>query len=241
MSSVNVVCEYWCLRYVLAQILKMEHYSNECAQFVSSLLLRMEKVVDNNRGIRKLNSEIVGQQNLRRAALELFQYADFCDRSGQFSINLLKTFIRCAFLITVFDVFKKTPELLIEARKHCILRATYLFSCLKNGVRPKPGVIDNVQLAEVCGNGEIQILKGPCEFDNLIRTGRKFVFPLDYMDENGICSTVKLDQLVQRFQHFNTAYEHCEAAISALKIDSVEIATLRIEKALKIMKMYKKK
>ncbi|KRY45647.1 Vacuolar protein sorting-associated protein VTA1 -like protein [Trichinella britovi] len=233
MSYSNVVCEYWCLKYVLAQIQKMEHNSDECEQFVSSLMLHMQKLVNNNSDILLLDYEAVGKKHLRSAALDVFQYADFCDRSGKFSIDLLKSYIRCAYLITVFDVFNKTPELLIEARNHSILRATYLFTCFKNGVRPKPSVIENVELAEACGNGEVQIVKGPCEFDNFIRTGREFVFPLHFMDEN--------DQLVQRFQDFNVAYKLCGFAINALQNDNAEDVIRNIEGALKIMKHYKKK
>ncbi|KRY12755.1 hypothetical protein T12_16828 [Trichinella patagoniensis] len=200
------------LKYVLAQIQKMEHNSDECEQFVSSLMLHMQKLVNDNSDIPLLDYEIVGKKYLRSAALEKYDKV----------IYQMRIFNHRSVIFT-----------LIEARNHSIMRATYLFSCFKNGVRPKPGVIDNVELAEACGNGEVQIVKGPCEFDNLIRTGREFVFPLHVMDEN--------DQLVQRFQHFNIAYKFCEFAINALHNDNAEDVITNIERALKIMKQYKKK
>ncbi|KRY99850.1 Vacuolar protein sorting-associated protein VTA1 -like protein [Trichinella zimbabwensis] len=155
MSGHDVAVEYWCLHYVFREALRLDRTSPECQPFTAFLFSYLKKLERETKVHERFTSQNVAQKYMKSVALNVFQEADKIDRSGKFSITVVKLFIRASNLINVLTVLGDLDDSLIEARKYARWRGAYIFSCLNNGEKPLPAP---EEVNELLDQGKIIII-----------------------------------------------------------------------------------
>ncbi|KRZ02391.1 Vacuolar protein sorting-associated protein VTA1 -like protein [Trichinella zimbabwensis] len=242
MSGRDVAIEYWCLRYVFREALRLDRTSPECQTFTIFVLSYLNMLEDGNKVDERLNNENVAQKYMKRVALNVFQEADKIDCSGKFSITVVRLFIRASNLINVLTIFGDLDDSLIEARKYGRWRGAYLFDCFNSSKNPLPALEEvNESLDQVRYHGELSY--GPCDNYNVYGVAEKIVVPLHYseMPDDGALADVKLEEALEQFADFNNAHDLCKMAVVALQHEKVADSIFNFEQAYKIMEKYKKK
>ncbi|KRZ75933.1 Vacuolar protein sorting-associated protein VTA1 -like protein, partial [Trichinella papuae] len=219
MSGRDVAIEYWCLRYVFREALRLDRTSPECQPFTAFVLSYLKKLEDENEVPERFTSINVAQKYMKRVALNVFQEADKIDRSGKFSITVVKLFIRASNLINVLTVLGDLDDSLIEARKYGRWRGAYLFDCFNSCKNPLPPAQEemNELLDQVRYHGELSY--GPRDDYKVYGIAEKIVVPLHYseMPDDGALVDVKLEEALEQFADFNNAHDLCKLAAISLQ------------------------
>jgi len=137
-ASRDPVIYYWSLLYAVQTGMALDK-SAESKQYLSGILITLEKIKKQLAGNEAISQEVVAQARIEEYALQLFNYADAQDRSGNFTKNVVKAFYTSGHLFDVLSLFGELDEQLAANRKYAKWKATYIHNCLKNGEQPVPG------------------------------------------------------------------------------------------------------
>ncbi|OUC46656.1 hypothetical protein D917_07560 [Trichinella nativa] len=239
--SYDVVSEYWCLKYVLQRMYAMKLYSKECIQLAFSLNAYVNMV----RGQFFLLAPLADKRSARPfilcEATRMFERADTFDRHARYSVSLVQLYNDASNLFTVLSTLCELDDIAIKIQKYCKWRAWYLFSCFKNGETPLPAP-KSIMLGLDSFQSDEERLRCPWEHEEIIPLGEKLALPVQFWNFPADCSQPysPFEDLVERFGHFNVVYKLCKSAMHALENDNEEDVIDKLERALKLAKLWRK-
>ncbi|KAL1232744.1 Vacuolar protein [Trichinella spiralis] len=240
-ESYDVVSEYWCLRYVRKRVYAMKLYSKECIKFAFSLNAYMNMIRGQFFLLAPFEDKCAARPFLLCEATRLFERADTFDRHARYSLSLVQLYNDAANLLTVLSMLCKLDDITIKIQKYCRWRALYLFSCFKNGETPLPPP-KSTMLGLDSFQSDEERLRCPWKHEEIIPLGEKIVMPVQFWNFPNDCSQPysPFEDLVERFGHFNVAYKLCQSAMNALENDNVEDVIDKLERALRLVKLWRK-
>ena len=146
-ERVDPVVAYWVRLYSLESALKIDKDSPECKSFLTKLLIWLEEFKQSHKDNDAVSNQTVGQAHVENFVVALFNKADTQDREGSASKNTIRMFYMAAVLFESMVVFGPLTEEVAKKSKYAKFKAAYIAKCLKAGVTPKPGPVEETDLA----------------------------------------------------------------------------------------------
>uniref|UniRef100_A0A5S6QLR8 Vta1 C-terminal domain-containing protein n=1 Tax=Trichuris muris TaxID=70415 RepID=A0A5S6QLR8_TRIMR len=225
---------YWCLVYFVQRAIEIDKKSPDCTAFLGEKLKYLEEFKAQNRQLREITDELEAQCHLEEYSKKLFTFADNSDRSGVFNKNIVKAFHSAAHLMDVLTTFGELSESIAEMRKYARWKAAYLFTCMKEGLVPVPGPMEDAE-----GKGGVQgdstgTVNAAASSSR--SPAQEALSPRGNESLNGSQSTNEYEKSLTRSEEYSKAQKLCKYAISALEYEDINTAIDNISKALELLK-----
>lgn len=128
--------------YVLQKGMDIDKSSPDAKRFLLYMMDLLEKMKEALASEEALKAETVGQAHVENYALKLFAHADTEDRAGIHNKNVVKAFYNSSLLFEVLSVFGPLSEDIEKYKKYARYKSAYINRCMKAGMTPVPGPVD---------------------------------------------------------------------------------------------------
>ncbi|XP_067946855.1 vacuolar protein sorting-associated protein VTA1 homolog [Watersipora subatra] len=137
------VVSYYCRMYVLQTGMELDRSSPEAKAVLMYLMEQLEHMKAAMAGEEAIKSDTVAQAHVEHYALKLFAHADSEDRAARHNKNVVKAFYNASLLFEVLTVFGPLNEDIQKYKKYARYKSAYINKCLKAGMAPVPGPVDD--------------------------------------------------------------------------------------------------
>ncbi|CAD5125045.1 DgyrCDS13289 [Dimorphilus gyrociliatus] len=138
----DAAVSYYCRLYAVQKSLQIDKKSPDAVKFITTLMDHLEQAKKQNADNEAIHTETIGHAHIEQYALKLFLYADNEDRSSRFGKNVVKSFYTAGMLFDVLETFGELNDDIEKNRKYAKWKATYIHKCIKEGLQPQPGPLD---------------------------------------------------------------------------------------------------
>ena len=160
-ERVDPIVSYWLRLFSTESALKIDRETPECKTFLSALIMWLENFKKSHKDSEAVTNSTVGQAHYENFVMSLFNKADTLDRAGTANTSTVKMFFMAAIIFEAMAVFGPITDEVTQRAKYAKFKAAYIQKCLKSGVTPKPGPIDNTDLEGAGANGSDPAAQGP--------------------------------------------------------------------------------
>ncbi|XP_033118112.1 vacuolar protein sorting-associated protein VTA1 homolog isoform X2 [Anneissia japonica] len=145
-DSRDPIVAYYARRYAMETAMKLKQQRTpEGKTFLFGLMDVLEKCktkLQEAGNDEAVTSDVVGSVHVENYALKIFLFADNEDRAAKFTKSTIKSFYKAGLLLDIMQTFGELSEELANNRKYAKWKATYINNCLKKGVTPIAGPVD---------------------------------------------------------------------------------------------------